>query len=334
MNIFFEYINSLPKDIQIIILTHINPDPDAIASVFLVKKILDENRLNTTILFPDPPSKVSKRILEKLNINWTSSVEIRRPYALVVCDTSSSMLLGKNKTLLQNSAEILVIDHHIPCGDICEKTTFKIVLQEPSTTTIVADIARKSNIALGKKLSTLALCGILFDTRRFAISSPLTFKISAWLIEQGGDYNTALSLLEEKTQYSEKIARFKGIYRSSIFEVCRYIIAVTEVSAFEASVARTLIGIGADVAIVIGGKKKEIRASIRASKELLDKGFSASEIAKRVSKNIGGQGGGHKAAAGINILLRNKEDANKLKSLLAKELLNETIRTILDYCKE
>lgn len=333
MEALAKYINSLSRDTQILVLTHINPDPDAVASVFLIKKILDTYGLNATILFPDAPSRVSKRILEKLDIDWTTTVEVHRPYALVICDTSSSVLLGKNKNLLNNSEKTLVIDHHFPCGDLCEKAEFRIVLREPSTTAIIADIARKSNITLGEKLSTLALCGILYDTRRFAISSPSTFKTSAWLMEQGGDYNMALSLLTEKIQYSEKIARFKGIYRSSIVEVCGYIIATTEVSAFEASVARTLVSIGADVAIVIGGKKEEIRVSIRASKELLEKGFSASEISKRISKSLGGQGGGHEAAAGINILLRNKGEAGRLKNLLTKELLNETVRNILLYCE-
>ena len=102
------------------------------------------------------------------------------------------------------------------------------------------------------------------------------------------------------------------------------IIATAHIGAFEASVARSIIASGADIVLVISGKKAELRGSAR-SKAPIE--LNIAEIVEQISQEFGGEGGGHRNAAGFNI---KKVVGKKMQ----KEILNRFYNLIsnkLDY---
>ena len=68
-------------------------------------------------------------------------------------------------------------------------------------------------------------------------------------------------------------------------------------SSHEASCAKTIVSIGADLAFVVAARKKdkEIRVSVR-SRKIISKRVHMGSLMEKVAKKLGGQGGGHEEA--------------------------------------
>jgi nanoRNase/pAp phosphatase (c-di-AMP/oligoRNAs hydrolase) len=101
---------------------------------------------------------------------------------------------------------------------------------------------------------------------------------------------------------SERIARIKASKRAKIVRIDKWIIALSQVSAYQASAARALIDIGAHIAAVAGQKDKEVEISLRCTREFTEKTriHLGKDIAKPLGEALSGMGGGHAMAAGVN----------------------------------
>jgi len=101
---------------------------------------------------------------------------------------------------------------------------------------------------------------------------------------------------------SEKIARLKASQRIKLFKQGKWLIVTSEVSSFQASVARGILSLGADLVIVAGLEKGKIKSSIRSSEKFFKE--TNINLGGSFSKNLAIEfkctGGGHSTAAGIN----------------------------------
>jgi Exopolyphosphatase-related proteins len=279
------------------------------------------------LCFPEGPSKLSKKLMERIGVGYEQTCLCGDAEYVVVCDVSNEVMLSDARECL-TGRRVVVVDHHENRGSIVERAALAWVEREASTTTLTVEVAQLQGLRLSRELSTLALAGIAFDTKRFAIATPRTLRAAAWLLEQGGSLEEALVCLEEEPDYAERIARLKAAQRAMFIDVCGYLVAVSEVSSFEASAARALVSLGADLAIVVGGKEGEVRASSRLSRELAKRGIDLADIARRVADTFRGEGGGHKGAAGVKI--RGRVHRNTL----VREFLMETFSRIFARCEE
>lgn len=312
------------------ILTHVNADPDAVASSlaidFIIRKL--NSSIKTQLVFPEGISKVSRNILNFFKIElsgYSTSLEKKVDY-IVVVDASSYGQFGiVQKTINEYSNRIVIIDHHIPDPKFLEKAIIHFIHKEVSNSTLVYIISKYFNIHLNDKLLTLLLAGILFDTRRFTYVTPLTLLVSSEIVEQGVCYNDVISSLQQTVDVSEKIARLKAARRMQIYRVGEWVVVLSKVSAFESSAARALISLGADVAFVAGGKKEgKYRLSARCSQEFYNKTKISlgGELLPEVAKRIGALGGGHNLAGGLNNI-KNYEEALLVCLRHLAEKLNE-----------
>lgn len=318
-----ERITSIPSGEAIMVITHANADPDAVAAAFTVKNTLEHLGFVVLLCFPEGISRLAKDLLEKLGLTYENNCSCNVHYA-VVCDASNEVMLSGAAECLKN-AEIIVIDHHEP-GNLLQRSSVAVVEpEEPAATTLAVELAQLAGINLEPRIATLALGGILYDTRRFSLASPRTLRAAAWLLEQGGNYEVAMPRSDEALSYSEKIARLKAVQRSIFIDVCGTIIAVTEVTAYEASVARALVSVGADIVFVVGGKD-ELRVSARTSERVLSSGFDVAAVSRRIADALGGEGGGHRGAAGVKI---RKELPT---SSIMRVIINEVTRELLSTC--
>jgi len=310
----------------VLITAHVNADPDAVASALLVREVLESMGFTARVCFPEGPSKLSKKLIERVGVSYEQNCLCSDADYVVVCDTPNEIQLSDVKECLEGKS-VVVVDHH-GHGSIAERAALVLVEREASTTTLAAEIAQSIGLKLGRELSTLALAGIAFDTKRFALATPRTLRAAAWLLEQGGSLEEALAGLEEEPEYTERVARLKAAQRAMVIEVCGYLVAVSEVSSFEASAARALVSLGADLAIVVGGRGGEVRASSRLSRNLARMGVDLADIAQRVASVLRGEGGGHKGAAGVKIRKRIHKGA------LVRGLLEETLVRVLTECEK
>ncbi len=291
----------------VLLTTHRNADPDALASLFFLKNFITlfTHRLSYIVL-PEGLSEVSKRIAKELSLHnnlldslYIVNTSIIRSYNVlyIVVDTSSSEQLGLIRGYVSRSKYILV-DHH-RAGDLGENALLSIVDPYCTSTSelvymLLSDLYRPCSLE-----ATLLLTGILYDTRRFLITSSNTLRVASELIDAGGDYRRAIRLLQVEIGVSEKIARLKAMQRMNFIRVGDIIIAYSYVGAFESSVARALLDLGADIAIVGSSDKEVVRIVVRGKPEVLKRlGLSLGrDVMVKVGEYLGGGGGGHDAAA-------------------------------------
>ena len=244
-----KYVRTLPPSERILVVTHVNADPDAVATALVVREVLAALGFNAVACFPGGISRVSRDLLERLGINYESSCECRARY-VVVCDASNEAVLGEAAACLAGAAGVMIIDHH-EAGSLAGRASVAVIEPgEPAATTLAVELAQAAEVRLSPQLASLALGGILYDTKRFMAASPRTLRAAAWLLESGGQYEQALPKPEEELDYSERVARLKAAQRAVLVDVCGHIVAVSEVTAYEASAARALVSLGADLSLI------------------------------------------------------------------------------------
>ncbi|RLE48759.1 MAG: DHH family phosphoesterase, partial [Candidatus Methanomethylicota archaeon] len=223
---------------------------------------------------------------------------------LIMVDTCSFAQLGALSSKVQNyPSPLIVIDHHSPHPDVSSKASLLIVDENASSTAeIIYSFYCDLSMEIDEFSALALLVGMLYDSRRFVNAKPSTLRAAADLIDAGANYSTALGVLYSPMDASERIARLKAAQRLKIYRVKDWIIVASHVGSFEASAARALIELGADVAFVAGGDEASLRISARArSKFHSETGIHLGrDLMELVGKLIGGAGGGHATAAGAN----------------------------------
>ncbi|MHA1686984.1 MAG: DHH family phosphoesterase [Candidatus Heimdallarchaeaceae archaeon] len=292
----------------IAIISHHSADPDAIASSLALKELITKYfpKINVYI-YAASISLVSQKLLEEteeqifqnMNNNVKNKIE-----AIILCDTNNPIQLGEIDIsfAIKSNIPIFIIDHHI-AHDFTKKVKLAIIEQVPSTAEIIVSFYKTLQLSPAPNTATLLLSGILFDTRRFMYVSKNTFQIVEYLIDAGGNYQKALSLLRQTISFPERMARLKGLSRIVLKTENDTIFAFSHVSSFESSLARTLCDIGADFSAVIARPSSSIlRISLRCTRNFLKKyKIDLATIANEISNRFSGTGGGHETAAGINI---------------------------------
>lgn len=201
------------------------------------------------------------------------------------------------------SIPVLLIDHHRIHPETEGQVAYMIVDEEAtSTAEIIYRLWKESKFNLDRQEAMAIFLGIVYDTRRLALSNSGTFRIIMDLIECGVDVQEAFKLISVPLELSEKIARLKAVKRARIHRIDQWIVAVSKISTFQASAARALIGVGADVSIVGGVKDDELRVSLRSTGDFFEKTniHLGRDLATPLGKEIGGAGGGHSTSAGAN----------------------------------
>ena len=307
---FIEYIGK-----SVVVLGHHNADPDAMGSAQGVKELVEQLKPDTIveIVMPDDISKLSTKLIQELglDIHEDSSIDFD---TIVVVDAGGLNQLGDWATIIQEKKQVVVlIDHHILDEQLASQVDLLIHNEEASSTCeLVYRLYVKTGITPSVKTSSALLAGIAFDTRFFSLGKSDTFRAVSDLLQNIGDVSEIREIMQSDTDASEKIARLKAGQRAQIHQVKEWIIAFSELSSYQASGARALIQLGADLAIVIGEEKKETRASLRSTQSFHNvTHIHLGELISEFSAENGGMGSGHPTAAGYNgvishVILRQK----------------------------
>ncbi len=304
-----DIINEIKNNDNIVILSHINPDGDAVGSSLALYLSLKSINKNVDVIINDVPEKFSY-----LNgYNDIKSVSNKKYDLAIVVDTATKDRIN-SINILNNVDKILVIDHHISntyYGD------YNYVQNSSSCALIIYDLIKKLdfeiNISIGEALYT----GILTDSGGFAHGN-VSYK----------DYDAA-SYLSKIINTSYVFRKSLGTITRSQFELkkiaiknlefyCNNKVAYSDITEEEIkSVNGThdecsiLVNIGREiegvmVSIFTRIYDNEIRISLRSNGVDVDK----------ISSKFGG--GGHKCAAGISI--NDINNYKKLKEDLIKEV--------------
>jgi phosphoesterase RecJ-like protein len=271
-----KFLNSLEKIKNssksfIGVLCHQNADPDTLGSAIALKELLESLKPQVNVvIFSDSINNLSSYLKDYTNSNVTTEFIEKNLDLLFIVDANNLVQLGSMSPLVELAEETVIIDHHEPHSQTPEITDYFIILEELSSTSeIIYNLFKMIGVNISPKSAFALMAGIIFDTRRFSFASSNTFSIISDLIQSGANYDDALSLFVSEMDISEKIARLKASQRATIKRINDLLILTSEVSTYEASAARALIELGADISIVIADKgKNEVRASARANPKM------------------------------------------------------------------
>jgi nanoRNase/pAp phosphatase (c-di-AMP/oligoRNAs hydrolase) len=249
-------------------------------------------------------SRLSRHLLQHFSVEVKTQPSVEKADAIVLLDTNTVQQLNDLALRVENSkSPIIVIDHHTGHPETEHLARISITDEAASSTCeIVYDFYKQTGIKLGGNEAKALFLGIAFDTRHFVLANSATLKNIAGLIDAGVNAQETLSLLSLPMDFSERVARLKASKRTKLFRVGEWIIALSNVSAFQASAARAMVELGAHVAAVAGEKDGKLEISLRSSIEFYKKTevHLGRDIAKQLGEYLHGMGGGHATAAGIN----------------------------------
>ena len=288
------------------ILCHHNADPDAIFSAYAMSTLLKVimPQLKIEVAAAQGASKLSTHLINQIPLELVDMPSLEKADAILLVDTNTIHQLEEWKTLIEESNKpIIVIDHHATHPDTENLASIYIADEEASSTCeIIYDFFKESKMPISENVALALFLGIAYDTKHFALATSRTFRVVADLVKTGVNAKGALSLLSMPMDLSERIARLRAVQRTKIKKLDGYLLALSHLSTYQASAARALIYIGADVAVVAGEKNGSLRISIRANENFFKqtKIHLGRDIAKPLGEYLDGMGGGHPTAAGVN----------------------------------
>ncbi len=287
----------IKKARKIYIVSHINPDGDAIGSTFAMYLALKKLGKDVNVILPEHSKSFD--FLPFLNEGKKSIEE--EIDLLIAMDSSDKDRLAITDEDFKKVKNILMIDHHKEkdrYGDVCV-----IDSKKPAASELVFDLLKYMKIDIDKDVATFLYMGIITDTGSLSYSSttPDTFKAVSKLISTGIDfsyiaYNINNSMSEAKLKliataidnmetYENGKIRFTYVDYETIKKL-----GVDEEDA--EGMTNYLRNVkGTDVAIYVRGKSDgSLKVSLRASENV-----DVSTVAIKFG------GGGHMRAAGYTM---------------------------------
>jgi phosphoesterase RecJ-like protein len=288
-----------------VLLCHHNADPDAIGSAFAFKGLLKRLRpnLETEIAAASGISRLSKAMIEALPIELTDQPRIETADLIVLLDTNTIQQLDEWSERIKPDRPLVVVDHHASHPETERIATLSVADEAASSTCeIVYRLFKEAELKPTADEAKALFLGIAFDTRHFIIATSDTLKVVADLVAAGVNAQETLPILSLPMEHPERIARLKAANRMNLLKVNNWLIALSHVSAYQASACRALIALGAHIAVVAGQKHNEIQVSFRASREFYEETgvHVGRDLAKPLGEFLGGMGGGHSVSAGAN----------------------------------
>jgi len=289
-----------------VLLCHHNADPDAVCAAFAFSRLLERLRpeLRIEVAAAQGLSRLSKSLLDSLPMKLTTQPRIEEAGLIVLLDTNTIQQLDDwSKRVRMSNAPIVVVDHHASHPETQRLATLSVADEEASSTCeIVYRFFKEAGVKPTDVEAKALFLGIAFDTRHFVLAKSTTLKTVADLIDAGVNAEEILPILSLPTSSSERIARLKACQRAKLMKINGWLIALSHVSAYQASAARALIGLGAHVAAVAGQRGDAVQVSLRSSRDFhKTTGIHLGrDIAKPLGEYLHGMGGGHSTSAGAN----------------------------------
>jgi phosphoesterase RecJ-like protein len=290
----------------VLLLCHHNADPDAVCSAYAFQSLLSKCKpdIVAEIGTGQGISRLSKHILKHIPVTVNSQPDVEKADAIVLLDTNTLQQLGHlAERVASTQAPIIVIDHHAAHPQTEQIAKLSITNEDASSTCeMVYNFYKQLNLKPGLNEAKALFLGITFDTRHFVLANSSTFKTISELSDIGVNPQEELSSLALPMDFSERVARIKACRRAKLMKIGNWLIALSHVSAYQASAARALVDLGAHMAAVAGQKNEKVEISLRCTRDFnqVTGIHLGRDIAKPLGEYLQGMGGGHATAAGVN----------------------------------
>ena len=308
-----EKLKELLRNTQkVCVLTHRHADLDAYACGVAAKELISKFGLNALFVIPEGPSRGVKSFIEKLGIAYQSLSNCGEVDLVFLVDVSTYAQLNEFRDLISGKP-VVVVDHH-EVRNVIPTISF-IDPNATSCSEIIAQVFKDLAIEPSGDVATLLIGGILSDSGKLSRARPSTFEVLAWLLRLASrDYRDIVNAMAEDVSFSERMARVKGLLRLRAYRAGDYIICLSNVNAYESSLADTLIKAGCDIALVASEHDEEMRLFGRSNRRIAEK-VSLAEVFNDLARYFNGEGGGHAMAAALSVKARIDPTTMLMKAL-------------------
>jgi bifunctional oligoribonuclease and PAP phosphatase NrnA len=297
--------DALREHDRFLLVTHENPDGDALGSILAAKHLLDAlGKESVMYLSGQAPLPAEYRFmpLDELRRELPGDTAER---VLVALDCANESRLGDGQSALEAAPLVVNVDHH---HDNSHFGTVNLVVADASSTgEIVRDLVAELGLELTPDLAEAIYIALVTDTGRFqyANTTPKALRLAAELVEAGADVHRVFQSVYETVQLAKLKLLARALERAQVYEggglVVSYLLKTdfADVGASEPyseGIIDFLRAVeGADMAALIreppAPGRPARRISLRSSSDELD----VSAIAR-----ASGDGGGHRQAAGFS----------------------------------
>ena len=311
-----------------LVLVHHNAEPDAVGAAVALRAVFPR----VDIAAPLGLNRVADRLVEVLGVPVLARPDPGAYDEVVILDTSSAGQLGPYAPLVRAP---IVIDHHEYGQAWPDAKVHFVDASRTSVCEIVYDLLDRASqqkairfhdgenvdVETLETVGLALLVGIYTDTAGFRRASPPSLQSFARILsETGRSMDDVLDVVdgEPGLDRARKLAHLKAAQRLRVESLAHgeIVVAISHVGSYEASAAKGLTLLGADVTFVLCQRGRELRLSARARPEVLERfELHLGRLMSQVGAEKGLQGGGHAGAAGLNGY-GEAEDA--LKACLAK----------------
>jgi nanoRNase/pAp phosphatase (c-di-AMP/oligoRNAs hydrolase) len=322
------------KPRRALVMTHRSADVDGIASALAMKGLLSRLRkgVKVDLVAPGGVSAQSKKVLDSVGERFLETIPRAQHDLIVITDTGHSALLQEElEAVRRKKGRKLLVDHH-PLDSSMKTLVEKAFVDEGSSSAseMAYRLFQEYGVKPDRKVGFIMALGIMADSQFLTIAKSGTIITMAELVKLGVDIDSVRSLLRYRREASEQIARIKAAKRATFYRCGDWVVGLSTVGSYHASVARALIDLGCDLSFASGEADSETRASVRAGQYFYSttKLHVGQDVCRKMADDLGGSGGGHPTAGSLNCG-RPPEEVQKLFLRLIEDLLGEGMRAIV-----
>ena len=304
---------------RILLVTHENPDGDALGSILAAKLALEALGKDAVMFLggdSDPPQEYAFLPLVELRRELPGDAEER---VLVALDCANADRTGLPAGVLERVPASVNVDHH---HDNTRFAEINLIVQDASSTgEIVRDLLAELGVELTPDIAEALYVALVTDTGRFQYTNttPKALRLAAELVEAGVDVQRVFQGIYESVELAKLKLLARALARAQVYEGGRLVVSHLLRSDFhelrvgeeyaEGIIDYVRMVDGAEMAATIREPPEPPDAarhiSLRSSVEELD----VSAIARQRG------GGGHRRAAGFS----SDESVEEITGFLQRE---------------
>jgi phosphoesterase RecJ-like protein len=289
---------------RFLVLTHENPDGDALGSLLAMTLALRQLGKDVHMYLSGSgplPREYAFMQLDGLLRELPEDLEQR---ILVAVDCAKADRIGPDTAALDRARSVVDIDHHhdnTRFGDV------NLVVPDASSTgEVLRDVFQELGVELTPEIAEALYIALVTDTGRFQYTNttPKALRLAAELVEAGADIHAVFQQVYESVEFAKVKLLARALERARVLEGGRIVVSYllrtdfAEVGAAEPYSEGIIDYLrmieGSELAALIREPPRESgptrRVSLRASIDELD----VSAIARAFG------GGGHRQAAGFS----------------------------------
>jgi phosphoesterase RecJ-like protein len=289
---------------RFLLVTHENPDGDALGSLLAAKLGLDSLGKDAEMyLYGDAPLPTEYSFMRLDGLLRGSPPEIG-DRVLVALDCANESRLGPDLALIEQASLKVDIDHHHDNSRFGDVNL--IVADASSTAEVLRDVLRELDVELTPEIAEALYIALVTDTGRFSYTNttPKALRLGAELVEAGADVHRVFQGIYESVEFAKLKLLARALDRAQVYEGGRLVVShlvrsdFTELNAPEAyseGIIDYLRAVeGASMAALIREPPRSEGPARRISLRSSDDELDVSAIAR-----LSG-GGGHRQAAGFS----------------------------------